>query len=1027
MKKHQFFRYLISGILLTPIAVHSQDSEQIPIDCELEPNQNLDECIDLNSGKVLDEVVVTGSYLKRDKFSSPSPVEVITFEDIEASGATTLGEYVRDLSFTVSSNTINNPGDIGGSLGLAGDGQNGARTAINIRGFGADGTITLVDGVRASSNIDVNTLVPDIALQQAEILLDGGGALYGSDAIAGVVNLIPTREYEGLKVRLFHNRDAQGDFGDSKFSFLAGTKFEVPWNQNGFNLVASFEARDRSTLEVLERPRYARAARSTSGLAQPGYFNEADRTVTFFGQTFVIPGDRIVDPDCGLRIPGLETDPGHAGYRSTGIPVNSGDIEIDPSIEAPDACEMAFDEWQDYLPSIESYVSRISFSTDVNDYVSLSYDIDLSNRETITRQSPIFALNGAAARFYYDHPAIVDHTNIDLEQNPFTNPNPYIAPSALGYRPFGKLGTRPSGYNSDGSRNDVTQTFTYNHTLKSEFTFGDSSWGGEFFANSSALNTSNTSYNISLSKYKSAAAGLGGPNCAFNPDSIVGLNSDDSADILTNSANSALSGVGDCEYFNPFLSAGLATLGFADPSLANSQELVDWLSVRDEYDSSRNENREWQAMVRGDVIDLPAGPLQLVLGTNFRQQEFAINTSRLTQRSDALTNTGFNFFFSETVRSIFAEIGIPILDNLDFSAAVRQEDYVDRPFDPITKPKYSISYRPIEDLALRLSYGESFTAPRGDELDDSSVRVSTTALARATDPFVEAGAAYIPEPDGVRLSSGNAALLPEETETVNIGFTYRGLEGWEFSMDVQEIKYFDRVVTLTTEELLGRQYQDFLSTGIDINDQAAVTQYLFENQSSEFGRDPITGQVTAVLSRPSNAEDIIDRFVDLKIQNTTDTDWGLFVTTLSATGYDEYIYVPEANVDGSTVDAIGQRNRDVSAARALPRWKTNLSLRWASGDHSLSLTNNFLSGVKFDGDEITDGAIPPEEIKKFYTTDLRYSYSFAEFWTGSMNMSVGANNIFGRKAQRLPVRQGLETRLHDPIGRTLYVDFTYDF
>lgn len=984
---------LYCSLVLPALAfAQGNQQEEDSIDCDLASNQNRPQCASLITERTVDEVVVTGTYLHRDKFTSPSPIEVITIDDLEEAGTTSFGDYIRDLPFTLNSNTINNIIDRGGA---GGDRQDGADTSFNLRGFGTDGTVTLINGVRAPTALDASGLVPTIALQRVEVLMDGGGALYGADAIAGVVNLISLKEFDGFRARFYHSTDSGRDYGDSKLELLGGGRI------GNVDVVAAFEMQKRTTLSNAERPQYMRESIGVSAGGNPGSYSQTNLLNP-------LQPIRHVDPGCGAYIDGLNYgDPGKTGFAPTGIPID-------------DACGMAYDEYQDYLPALERYVSYTSFKYQVNDNFELDYNLSLHWRETTTRSSPhlgggLPGVGGgmSSMRIYNTHPGMPNEIRGSL--SPLI---PYVTGASI--RPFGKIGTRPSTYNGDGSRDESRETYTYAHTINANYNFGDTGWSGVTYASSSRRRDTHKADFIYDSRLAAALQGLGGPNCGFDSASLVGLTSVERQPILSAGAMAHTPGQNGCEYFNPFSS------GWLDPSQANSQELVDWLVTRSSWNGGSTEQKVWETRVHGDLFTLPAGPVALALGYNYRDLSYETGPNRLTAMGDNLNVALDVFHFSEKVRSQFAELGIPILHNLHFSAAVRREEYKDRDFGSVTKPKFSLSYQPTDDLVLRASYGESFTAPRADEMDTGSLIQLPLSVA-TRDPFSNGtnGVPTAHSHGGSLIIAGNPYLLPEESELINVGFTYRGIENWQFSVDMQEIKFFDRVVRLERTELLQREYNQFLESGGDINNHADVMAFFAANPNPEIIRSPIDGGITALYQRPSNADDITARFVDFKIENRRASRWGYFHTLLTATAYERYRYQDEVTLEEH--DAVGKRNRDISAASAIPRWKGNLIMRWMKDRHSIVARTNYIHSVKFDGAEINLGATPPDRISSYTTMDLRYSYRMPDIYSGRMEFTLGSTNIFNRQADRLPIAGGFESRLHDPFGRRVYFEVGYDF
>jgi outer membrane receptor for ferrienterochelin and colicin len=136
----------------------------------------------------VEEVVVTGSYIRNSKFTGASPVDTVTQEDFYTSGAPSMAQYVRNLTYTQNTNTVNNV------LGSADGAQTSNGTQFNLRGLGENSTLVLMDGVRVVSSA-ITALLPDIATQRMEVVLDGGSALYGSDAGVLLVIFLVLKEF----------------------------------------------------------------------------------------------------------------------------------------------------------------------------------------------------------------------------------------------------------------------------------------------------------------------------------------------------------------------------------------------------------------------------------------------------------------------------------------------------------------------------------------------------------------------------------------------------------------------------------------------------------------------------------------------------------------------------------------------------------------------------------------------------------------------------------------------------------------
>ncbi len=163
---------------------------------------------------------VTGSRLRRNHLQGSAPVDMITAPDIELSGAQTIGEILRRLP-AVSGNSVST------AISNGGDGT----ATVTLRGLPASNTLVLINGKRvandglAGESIDLNTIAP-AAVERIEILKDGASAIYGSDAIAGVINIIMKRDFYGLLLEQFYGTSEEGDGETTTTTLQYGTGFK---------------------------------------------------------------------------------------------------------------------------------------------------------------------------------------------------------------------------------------------------------------------------------------------------------------------------------------------------------------------------------------------------------------------------------------------------------------------------------------------------------------------------------------------------------------------------------------------------------------------------------------------------------------------------------------------------------------------------------------------------------------------------------------------------------------------------------
>lgn len=221
-----------------------------------------------DSGEALEEIVITGTYLSRKRQAdNPSPTAVIDTGELAEIGAVNVADIVSNL--TINNGSQNNP-DAFTQNGTVGSSN------FNLRGLGVASTLVLLNGRRQVTSgsltndgvnfIDTNSLVPQIALQRIEIVKDGAAAIYGTDAVAGVVNFITDNDFKGSAVNVrLATLDGEGDQNDASIEAKFG------WGSGNTDFVIAGSYFDRSPLSTAER-RFSRPQDDSSILGNPGSF-----------------------------------------------------------------------------------------------------------------------------------------------------------------------------------------------------------------------------------------------------------------------------------------------------------------------------------------------------------------------------------------------------------------------------------------------------------------------------------------------------------------------------------------------------------------------------------------------------------------------------------------------------------------------------------------------------------------------------------------------------------------------------------
>ena len=284
MSYRQFIVTVCAGALVlchAPLrAEESEDTEEDTVaaeeieDTAVEADADAAEDEDADDERV-EEMLVTGSFIRRGSFDVPSPTTTIDEVDLEFAATTDLGDVIFDQTYQVGVNANAAPFEFG-----AGDdqgGPQGVEVFPNLRGLGSRATMTMMDGHRVPSNVtgysywtrragaDVSNLYPEISVARVETILDGASALYGAEAVSGVVNVIPHKNYDGLRVRYSYSQPMEDGAPTKTFGLLAGAQGERT------SSVFALEIRDTMRMSATDRPDFIVSSTGWTGSSLPTY------------------------------------------------------------------------------------------------------------------------------------------------------------------------------------------------------------------------------------------------------------------------------------------------------------------------------------------------------------------------------------------------------------------------------------------------------------------------------------------------------------------------------------------------------------------------------------------------------------------------------------------------------------------------------------------------------------------------------------------------------------------------------------
>lgn len=825
--------------------------------------QDTDEPVDIatqDTGTQEDEepaLVVTGSRL-RGTFVSDAPVDVLTREEALLSGARSAAEVLQSPTVTSGGAQINQT-----FLGYVSQGGAGANT-VGLRGLGAERTLILLNGRRLApagagpelTAVDLNVL-PTSLIQRYEILREGASSIYGSDAIAGVINIITDTKVDGITLDAYTDQPIQHGGGPRTYrlSAIAGKSWE------GGHLTASFEFRENTGMRFSDR-----SDDSNFTCPTDGYFDL---------QTGEPRGQLTPDRSALRCFPFQNGAVGTAtnyllGFGYQGLGVNrysyrNGDINDPVNVNNEDfRPEASPREREAFL-----YTPIQTLTGYLNGAVNLSDNVELYGEALYSRRR--------------SHQLNTSQISIDPDQLgseiyggtyggvPFGQAFPSVASAVSPFFPtsLAAIGANvlrvfivPPILNNTQEVN----FFRGNFGVRGDLGVGD--WRFDLNGMYSRTESEYMTQNIDTRRFQEALDIVAAP--AGTPDSIAvvaGPGTEGAGGRYTcrsNLSGGAYVAGRNCiaaDLFNP-----AALSGNLDP------RLVDWL-YGEEVGNTTFEQITAQFVVDGTLFDLPGGPLAVALGAEFRQDEIndvpseAAQTRNLYNYSSATITAG-----RDRVYEVFGELNAPLLKDKPFfrdlsvSASGRFTNY--ESYGSGFTYRLGMNWAPVEMLRFRGSYGTSFRAPNlyeqfvGDQsgfpaydpCEDFSANYVATdnvyknCLADITEALIRGGAtptqanaaalAYVAPSTPEQFTRGGAGNLEAEKSTSwGLGGVLtlpRSIADVSFAVDYFNIDVRDEVNLLGTN-ILDRCYEsdefragNFYCTLIDPREdvQGTLTGYL---------------------------------------------------------------------------------------------------------------------------------------------------------------------------------------------------------
>lgn len=837
------FVVLIASLLLVSVAHAQEDAEEDDEEVE---------AIELEDAPVvpatpLEEVIVTGSRLQQYPGDQASQTIVLDQDTIRSMGEVTLERILRQLPQNSNATSERFGSDLNQASNLTG------ASTVNLRGLGSESTLILVDGKRIGYNgilggvTDISS-IPLSMVERIEVVLDGASAVYGSDAVGGVVNVILRKDYEGVELTLNYDRPDAAGYSESRVAINTSRVLGNAQVRAGYQRAdhTGLDASDREVTlfqqSIFSGPQFdVRLCCSAQGEAFPILYRLDGTVITF-------PAYRALSDDDKARAEEIRYAVLPEGFNE-----NSSVTEI---------TQFGLPNWgaetqtgYSVLPETTRDSYNLGVSTDLTESMTLDVQVRGEVRNTINRRGYVS----------------------------------FTGESLAGGSPFNPFDRT---VHVRGQRRDMPQPFVEADANILDFSVdltGDLNelWTWEISAGSSREDADSSRF-FDLDRTR-LRAGMNSDGVTPIREFLFGLTPE------------------QCAEQGGRVVFGLCQVSRPPPAAINPfGDISDYL--QDELmASSLNTQTRFSGMLKGDVYNMPAGPIRLLVGAS--NESTGLETSSEFQVATLGTPLGdISDFHTEASRSnwaLFLEGAVPLISdrnarqaasrlNLTFSA--RRDSYAnpdvtyfedgvgmdaqDLP-DPGAETTWGVGlvYAPVESVRFKLSHQTAFVAPQLNQL-----------LREASEgPSAPFRGIFLEQPDGslaqtpvVVKEGGNPDLQAETGNTLSYGFEFfpTALPALGLKITYSDVAYENRISRLS----------NFI---VDPNDLPSDTYY-----------DAATDMYFQER-RWINVSSIDRAGIDYEILWNTTTDRGEFDLSYKLSDTRSYDFVLDPAVDDESISVVG--------------------------------------------------------------------------------------------------------------------------
>ncbi len=700
-------------------------------------------------------IVITGSSIKRIQNEGALPLQVITAGDMERSGIQNVEQLLRSLGTNASG--ADNATSNNNVFGADTDRLTGGSANANLRGLGPASTLVLLNGRRLASYgmsgaaVDLNA-IPTAALARVEILKDGASAIYGTDAVGGVINFILKTDYQGVAIGLDYADPLERGGGTTRrVSLTAG--FGALESQ-GWNVLGSISFDKNDILRGKDRD-FSRGYNPQLGLSPNSSSHPVANVITAAGTALGTTGGRVgTDTTNYTRINplALPSQPGCSAVE-TGVPFEvalwnrSGGAT---NANSRYLCNTDYGSQYMLAPPKEGYNAVLRGTLQLGSSHQVFAEAVASRTEVRAELVPTqFSTTAAAANHY-----------------------PVAGPHYLNLANYGVTG--------------------FNATLPIAYRWRMQDFGNRVIDN--------------VADNQRVLVGAEGDIGSYSYR--VGLSRAQSRgwyDLVDGYAYSVkLKDALRTGVIDPWVLPG-------ESQSTAAMALIESTKARGRVGGGETGLTQLDASLSGEVMQLPAGPLAFAVGTDLRRESFefamasnftCVSTLATVVATDVLLCPGNSAVpkVSRNVAAVYAELAVPVFKGLDLQLALRHDRYSGKIGDS-TNPKLALRYQPFEALLFRGSVNTGFRAP---SFQQQSANIAPRDLtSQFNDPVrcpVDPTQCAIVGVD--YIDSGNPDLTPEKSKQGSFGVVAVPMRGLTLFADYWQVRLEDRIRKLTVNDVI---------------------------------------------------------------------------------------------------------------------------------------------------------------------------------------------------------------------------------